>query len=69
MGEGMFVVAIMSCWGKKFIEVGIGFGLLGIVPWCVMVVYNATWEAVAMAMAQVGLGISVKPKILGECCS
>jgi hypothetical protein len=41
MVGGMFAVATMSCWWERFIEVGIRFGLLGTIPWCAMVAYNA----------------------------
>jgi hypothetical protein len=41
MVGGMFIIATMSYWGKRFIEIGIGFGLLGIVPSCVMATYSA----------------------------
>ncbi len=49
--RGMFAVATMSCYGERFIEVGIGSGLFGIVPWCAIVACNAPWKAVVMAMA------------------
>jgi hypothetical protein len=51
MVGGMFAVAIMSCWGKRFIEVSTRFGLLGIVPWCAMAAYSAVWDVVAMVVA------------------
>jgi hypothetical protein len=47
----MFAILPMSCWGKKFIKLGTGSGLLGIVLWCAMSACNAAWERVAMAMA------------------
>ncbi len=33
VGE-MFAVVVMSYWRERFIKVGTGFWLLGIVPWC-----------------------------------
>jgi hypothetical protein len=51
MVGGMFMVATMNCWRKRFTEIGTGFGLLGIVPWCAMAVCSAAWKAVAMALA------------------
>jgi hypothetical protein len=47
----MFTVTTMSCWGERFTEIGTGSGLLGIVPWCAIVTYSATWEVAMMAMA------------------
>jgi hypothetical protein len=37
----MFAVVVMSCWGERFIEVGIGSGLLGTVPWCAIIACSA----------------------------
>jgi hypothetical protein len=41
----------MSYWSERFTEVGTGFGLLGIIPWCAMATYSVAWEAVAMVVA------------------
>jgi hypothetical protein len=38
----------MSCWRKRFTEVGTASRLLGTIPWCVIVACNATWEVVAI---------------------
>jgi len=56
VGE-MFEMGGMSCWREMFTEVGIEFRLLDIVPWCAIAACNATWKAMAMAMAKAGLGI------------
>ncbi len=47
----MFAIITMSCWGERFTEVGTESRLLDVIPWCEMVAYSATWEAIAMAVA------------------
>jgi len=51
MVGGLFAIATMNCWGKKFTKVGIRSGLFCTVPWCAMAACNASWEVVTMAMA------------------
>ncbi len=51
MVGGMFAIAIMSCWGERFIEAGTKSGLLGIIPWCAIATCSVAWKATTMAVA------------------